>query len=77
MFSTMNVIIHLFGFLPIFVEPKDNKTLMLEVGKEELLKNIQRFQRDRSPSLFGLPIEFFLNYFYFIGNDISKENFRG
>jgi hypothetical protein len=70
--STIDAIIHLFGFFPIFIELEYIQSLMAKVRHEELLKNIQRFQRDKSPGLDGILIDFFLIYFYFIGSNLRR-----
>jgi len=45
---------------------------MAEIGKEEPLKTLHNFQKDKIPSPGGLPIEFFLKCFDFIKVDLHR-----
>jgi hypothetical protein len=45
---------------------------MEEVGKEELLCILQSFQKDKILGLDGLPMEFFLGCYDFIGEDLRR-----
>jgi hypothetical protein len=45
---------------------------MKEVGKEELFMILQSFQKDKIPGLDGLPVEFFIGCFEFIGEDLRR-----
>jgi hypothetical protein len=45
---------------------------MVEVGKEELLRTLHNFQKDKSPGPDGLPIEFFISCYEFIEADLCR-----
>jgi hypothetical protein len=45
---------------------------MAKISKEELLSTLQSFQKDKSPDLDGLRIEFFLGFYDFIGSNLLK-----
>ena len=45
---------------------------MMEIKKKELLAVMKTFRKDKSPSLDGWTIEFFLAFFYLLGDDILK-----
>jgi hypothetical protein len=57
---------------PSFVNVEDNQALMEEVGKKELIMILQSFQKDKIPRLDGLPVEFFLGCFEFIGEYLRR-----
>ena len=44
--------------------------LMGEVSMEELSRVLQSFQKDKSPGPDGWPIEFFLGFFDFFGEEL-------
>jgi hypothetical protein len=64
--GTIDAIISLSNFFPIFMELEDNQSLMAEVGKEELLRTLESFQKDKSHGPDGLPVELFFHYYDFI-----------
>ena len=63
---------------PRFVGEEENLSLMEEVTKEELKLALQSFQKDKSPGPDGWTIEFFIELYELLGDDILKvvENTR-
>lgn len=57
---------------PRFVEEEGNRALMREVSEEELKKVLSSFQKDKSPGPDGWSIEFFLDLFEVLGNDLRQ-----
>jgi hypothetical protein len=45
---------------------------MIEVSKEELQVILHSFKKDKIPSLEGLLVELFTNYFEFFGDDMVR-----
>jgi hypothetical protein len=56
--ETIAIVIKLSSYFLDFVNPEDNQDLMVEVGKEQLLRTLQSFQKDKSLGPNGLPINF-------------------
>lgn len=48
------------SYFPIFVNKQDNKALMEEVGREELLTVLNCFQKDKTLSPHGILVSSFL-----------------
>ena len=51
---------------------EDNLRLFEKVTKDEVVEIFSSFKRDKSPSLIGWTIEFFLNFFYLVGNNLRR-----
>lgn len=62
-------IVHMF---PRFAKEVDNGNLMEEVSKEELKEVIHSFQHDKSPRPDRWTIEFYLDFFKLIGEDLLE-----
>jgi hypothetical protein len=52
---------------PIFVDEEGNIDLFEEVGMKELKETLHNFQKDKSPGLDGLIMEFYLGFFELLG----------
>jgi hypothetical protein len=65
-------VIRVAQLFPRFVEEEDNIALMEEISEEELKENLQSFQKDKSPSLDGWSIEFFLELYDLLGKDLLQ-----
>jgi hypothetical protein len=65
-------------FFPRFVEEEERESLMALVTEQELLTIMKSFQKGKSPGPDGWSIEFFLDFFDLLGNDILKlvEEYR-
>ena len=55
---------------PSFVDDEGNRELMKEISEEELKEVLRSFQKDKSPGPDRWTIEFFLDLFEFLGNDL-------
>ena len=63
-------VIRVAQLFPRFVDDGGNQELMKEVDEEELKEAISSFQKDKSPRPYGWMIEFFLDLFEVLGNDL-------
>lgn len=70
--ATIDVILRVASHFPLFIDQKDNRNLMVEISKEELLGILHSFQKDKSLGSNGLPTEFYLACFNTLGNDLLK-----
>jgi hypothetical protein len=65
-------ILQISQLFPSFVEQEDNKDLMAEVSKGELLEVVHSFQKDKSLGPDGWPIEFYLVLYDITDGDLLK-----
>ena len=65
-------VIRVVELFPRFVEEEDNLALMEEVTEEELKGVLQSFQKDKSLGPYGWSIEFFLELYEILGEDLLK-----
>jgi len=63
-------VIRLAQKFPRFVDEDGNRELMAAISEEELKTVLGSFQKDKSPGPDGWSIEFFLDLFDFLGNDL-------
>jgi len=63
-------VIRLAQKFPRFVDEEGNRDLMAEISEEELKVVLGSFQKDKSPGPDGWSIEFFLDLFDLLGNDL-------
>jgi len=57
---------------PRFIDQEGNAHIMAKVSKEELLGVLHSFQKDKSLSPDGFPVEFYLGCFDILGNDLLR-----
>jgi hypothetical protein len=57
---------------PSFVIDDENQHLMEDVSKEELQVVLHSFQKDKSHSPKGWPMEFFLGFYEILEEDLSR-----
>ena len=67
--------IHLF---PSFLHQEEMETFTCQISLEEVELALKYFNKDKSPSRDGWPLEFFLGFFDLLGNEIVNvvETFR-
>jgi len=63
-------VIRVAQLFPRFVEEDGNQALMKEVDEEEIKAALSSFQKDKSPGPDGWTIEFFLDLYEILGNDL-------
>ena len=63
-------VIRVAQLFPRFVDEEENRSLMGEVSMEELSRVLHSFQKDKSLGLDGWPVEFFLGFFEFFGEEL-------
>jgi len=63
-------VIRVAQLFPRFVDDEGNQALMKEVDEEEIKAALSSFQKDKSPGPDGWSIEFFLDLFEVLGNDL-------
>jgi hypothetical protein len=63
-------VIRMARLFPHFVDQEGNDSLMKEVTDSKLLAILKSFQCDKSLGPDGWPVEFYLAFYYLIGNDI-------
>jgi len=64
--KTLKVISH----FPRMINEELNEDLYILVNKEELVVVLQYFRKDRSPRLYGWSMEFYLEFFEFLGDEL-------
>jgi hypothetical protein len=60
------------SYFPRMVSKEDNIILIEPITPEQLSGVMVKFQKDKSPKLYGWSIEFFLIIFYFLGEDLLR-----
>ena len=60
------------SIFPSFVTEDVNQSLMEEASKDKLHTVLHSFQKDKSPRLVGWPIEFFLDFYDLIEEDLLR-----
>jgi hypothetical protein len=70
--TIIDVILKIVSIFLRFINHEENRNLMVEISKDELLNIVLSFQRDKNPSPDGLPIEFLLGCYVFLENYLLK-----
>jgi len=70
--ANIEEVVRMAQLFPSFVNEEDNQMLCAEVSEEELKEALLSFQKDKSPGPDGWTIEFLLELYEFLGNDILK-----
>ena len=68
--ATIEEVVILAQMFPHFVDEAGNRDLMKEVSEEELKEVMGSFQKDKSLGPYGWTIDFFLDLFDILGQDI-------
>jgi hypothetical protein len=70
--ANIGEILKVISYFPRMLEDEDNEELFKEVSREELSKFLSSFQKDRCPGPDRWLVEFYLDFFEFIGDDLLR-----
>jgi hypothetical protein len=70
--ANIGEILRVISLFPRLVNEEDNERMFMSVTKEELLYVLSTFKKDRSLGLDGWTVEFFLDFFDLLGEDLLQ-----